>query len=90
MKTVSYLACGRPVITTSMDELSSEINSSGVGISVPPDEPDAVAVALIKLLSESEEERARRGALAHALVRSSYSWTRKAERVAGCMRSIQV
>lgn len=52
------LACGRPVVATAVGGTRELVNSSSLGILVPPDEPDALAVALHGALSKTWDERA--------------------------------
>ena len=67
LKTASYLACGRPVVTTAMDELATAIQHEGAGVSVPPDEPAALAAALVALLTEPGEAHEARASRALGL-----------------------
>src|SRR4030095_9979416 len=51
-KTRNYLACGRPVIVSDMDEMSDLIEQTHSGKSVPPDNADALARALSLVLGQ--------------------------------------
>jgi len=86
LKTVSYLACGRPVLTTQMDEMGEGIQSSGAGLAVPPDDPSGMAKGLVKLLSESPEQWRKRCNLAAQMVSQQRSWDATAARIAVVLR----
>ena len=88
LKTVSYLACGRPVVTTEMDELGAGITAAGAGFAVPPDDPDALAARVTELLCESEAARQARGMRAAALVGYDRTWDAAADRIAACLREV--
>ncbi|MFC5547915.1 glycosyltransferase family 4 protein [Massilia aerilata] len=88
LKTVSYLGCGRPVVTTAMDELGITIQTAGAGFCVAPDNPKALAQALGDLLEESQEENNLRGLRAHEIVADGGSWDHAAGRIAACLQAV--
>jgi glycosyltransferase involved in cell wall biosynthesis len=88
LKTVSYLACGRPVVTTEMDELGEAITAAGAGFAVPPDDPEALAARLAELLCEDDAARQARGTRASALVGYERTWDAAADRIAACLREV--
>ncbi len=50
LKILNYLASGRPVVTTAMDELGPEIAECGAGSCVEPDDESALATAILDVL----------------------------------------
>lgn len=46
LKTLNYLACGRPIIISEMDELAADVERCGAGKAIPPDDPKSLAQAL--------------------------------------------
>jgi hypothetical protein len=64
---LDYVWCGRPMVVTEGDELADLVSSSGLGRVVAPDDPEAVAEALVSVLDaggddsrEARFEEARR------------------------------
>jgi len=87
LKIMTYLSCGRPVVTSDMDEMGPVISSSGAGASVSPDDPSALADSIVSLLiSDDTEWRARCNA-ARSLAESR-TWAHKAKRVASALREL--
>lgn len=46
-KTLNYLACGRPVIASNMEEMAMQIDKFGAGKVILPDDPQQLAEALL-------------------------------------------
>ena len=59
-KLFDYLAAGKPIIFSS-NASNNPVAEAGAGLTVPPEDPEAVAEAIIKLYNMSEEERERMG-----------------------------
>ncbi|MBW2243730.1 MAG: glycosyltransferase family 4 protein [Deltaproteobacteria bacterium] len=78
---VEAMACGTPVVSTSAGALSEVVHVSGGGVTVPPDDPEALAKAIAELLARPEE-RHRLGTRARPRVEAAYAWPRIAERTA--------
>lgn len=87
LKTLNYLACGRPVVTTEMDEMGRQIADRGAGFCVPPDDEEALAAAIEALLDEPEAARASRGARARQLGLDR-AWSAKAATLVSCYRGL--
>jgi glycosyltransferase involved in cell wall biosynthesis len=72
MPITEAMACGAPVVASahrSMDEASGD-----AAVRADPDDPEAIAAAILDALSRREELRAR--GLAHA---ATFSWRRTGE-----------
>ncbi|MBA4379052.1 MAG: glycosyl transferase family 1, partial [Gemmatimonas sp.] len=64
-------ACGRPVVATRVSSLPEVVRDGETGLLVPPDDPDALAAAILKLLGDPGL-RHRLGAAAAARIRTDY------------------
>jgi glycosyltransferase involved in cell wall biosynthesis len=64
---------GRPVVVTATGGLTETVGGDDTGLVVPPADPDALAGALIELLSDLARCR-RLGERAQALARTKYAW----------------
>jgi len=78
MAALEALACGLPCLLSTECYLP-DVESSGAGLIVPPDDEDALAEALRALLSESQAQRQVRSAAARNLARQRYSWEAAAQ-----------
>jgi glycosyltransferase involved in cell wall biosynthesis len=67
-RVLDYLWAGLPSVLTAGDTLSEEIDRSGIGVAVPPGDPDAIADAIFRLL---ESPPSRQAVAAHA---EGYRW----------------
>jgi len=72
------MACGIPVVASSVGGLIDTVVDGVTGLHVPPRSPDRVAEAVSALLA-SPQLRARLGAAGAERVRSRYSWARVAD-----------
>ncbi|HWM92997.1 MAG TPA: glycosyltransferase family 4 protein [Thermoanaerobaculia bacterium] len=69
------MACGRPVITTPIVGIAGDVEPRGVGVLVPPNDPHALASALMSL-RENRSELPGTGRRARLLVEERYTWER--------------
>ncbi|MEO5896525.1 MAG: glycosyltransferase family 4 protein, partial [Vicinamibacterales bacterium] len=60
-KTLTYMASGRPVLAGAIGAAADLIEQAGAGVTVPPDDPDALAHAIVRLEGTPEEERSAMG-----------------------------
>jgi glycosyltransferase involved in cell wall biosynthesis len=68
------MACGRPVLATPIVGMAADIERTGAGVLVPPNDPGAVAAALRNL-----EDPPGMGRRARSLVEERYTWERVAD-----------
>jgi colanic acid biosynthesis glycosyl transferase WcaI len=73
-KLLTYMAAGRPIIVTAAPESAAGIavSRSGCGIAVEPENPTALAQAILRLLTD-QEFRAHCGASGRAFVSANFS-----------------
>ena len=69
---VEALACGRPVVATAVGGLPSVVEDGVTGLLVPPEDPQALASAILQLL-EDETARRRMGEAGPQRVRERFS-----------------
>jgi len=80
LKTYEYLACGRPIVASSIPGVKDLIESSGGGISVTPENPEELAAAVVELVSD-ENTRAIMGERGHKYVLKNHSWDGVARKI---------
>lgn len=73
-KAIPPLACGVPVIYAGWGETASIVEREGVGLAVPPGDPDALAAAVVRLADDAagRDEMGRKG---RALAERDLSWS---------------
>ena len=87
LKTYEYLACGKPIVASSIPGVKDLIESSGGGISVTPENPEKLAAAVVSLLSD-EKTRAVMGKKGRRYVVENHSWDGVARKVLEICRDI--
>ncbi len=75
------MACGTPVVAAAAGALPEVIGVGGGGVLVPPDDPDALAKAILTLAEQPDARRAM-GERAPARIAAAYAWPRVAARTA--------
>lgn len=80
LKTYEYLACGKPIVASSISGVKDLIESSGGGISVAPENPEELAAAVVRLLSD-ENTRALMGGKGLRYVVENHSWDGVARKI---------
>lgn len=78
-KLFDYMMAGKPIISAAA-AANDPVGDSGAGITVPPEDPKAVAAAIEQLRNESPVERAARGARGKRYVLENHDYSRLAER----------
>lgn len=71
---LDYIWAGLPIVATSGDAFAEMIEKYGLGVVVPPRDPDATADALIRLLGDPD--LADRSARASEGLRARFAWPR--------------
>ena len=89
LKLYAYLSCGRPVVLSDLGEFvdADLVRNNGAGILVPPADPQALAEAIAKLLSDPtlRSEMGKRGREA---ILNGYTWDHNAERIEKVLESV--
>jgi glycosyltransferase involved in cell wall biosynthesis len=80
------MACGIPVVTTSVGGIAETVVNGKNGFIVPMKNPKAIASAVLKLL-ENENLRIGMGKIARQTVEKFYSWDKIACKVLECYES---
>ncbi len=82
MKVYAYLASGRPIVLSAIDGWTEHewIVDQGAGLSVPPDNPTALAEALHSLLTD-EGKRLKMGKQAREIAEHSHDWRHRAKKL---------
>ncbi len=80
LKLYEYMACGKPVVASDISGVSDALEASKGGISVLPENPGALAEAILKLL-ENSELRNQLGSKGLSYVTENYSWYSVAKQV---------
>ena len=78
---IEGMACGLPVIAINNHGPATIVDDGETGLLVPPDDEDALADALVRIVTDDDARR-RMGATAYERSRARYSWPALAERVA--------
>ncbi len=73
LKTYEYLACGKPIVASSIPGVKDLIEFSGGGISVSPENPEELANAVVALILD-ENTRALMGERGCKYVVENHSW----------------
>jgi glycosyltransferase involved in cell wall biosynthesis len=80
LKTYEYLACGKPIVASSIPGVKDLIESSGGGISVTPENPKEIAAAVVKLASD-DSTRTLMGEKGRKYVLKNHSWDGVARKI---------
>jgi glycosyltransferase involved in cell wall biosynthesis len=73
------MACGKPVVATRIDGIPDIVSDGETGLLVPPDDPTALADALIAVTSDADL-RDRMGAAGLARYQNAFTWQTVARR----------
>jgi glycosyltransferase involved in cell wall biosynthesis len=80
------MACGLPAVATNVGDAKLIIGDTG--LIVPPESPDALAVAIREMAAESAAARAERGRKARARIVENFAMERAIERYVDLYRSL--
>lgn len=80
IKVLEYLACGRPLVASNLPVVRELVRDEREALLVPPDAPDALAAAVLRLLDDRRlaERLARHGA---GRMRARFTWERSRARL---------
>jgi glycosyltransferase involved in cell wall biosynthesis len=78
---VEGMACGLPAVAVDAHGPATIIDDGETGWLVPPDDEEALAEALVEVVTDGEERR-RRGEAAYRVARERYSWPALVESLA--------
>jgi glycosyltransferase involved in cell wall biosynthesis len=81
------MASGLPVVSTRVGGIPEVVEEGATGLLVPPNDPPALAEAIIELLDDPERMRAM-GVRGRERVRQHFTWDKVAERVVGFYQEI--
>jgi glycosyltransferase involved in cell wall biosynthesis len=81
------MACGKPVVATSAGGMPEVVTDGTTGILVPPRDHDAMAGAIVRLLTDEHARRAM-GAAGEARVREHFSSERMVQDTLGVYRRV--
>ena len=73
VKIFDYLACGKPVIASAIPSVSATFVQEAGVVLVPPDDPVALAQAVLALLND-QGRQARMAVLGRNFVEHEFSW----------------
>ncbi len=80
VKIVEYMAAGIPTICSNFPGLNAFVQDQGCGLTVKPDDPEAIAAAICRLMDDSEL-RKRLGAKGRELFETEYNWEKHEHRL---------
>jgi glycosyltransferase involved in cell wall biosynthesis len=80
LKLYEYMACGKPVVASNISGVADALEASEGGIPVSPEDPGALAEAILKLL-KTPDLRTKMGSKGLSYVTENYSWYSVAKKV---------
>lgn len=80
-KLFDYLAAGRPIIIAS-NAANNPVRDAGAGITVPPEDPESLARAILTIYRTPLQERRNMGQAGRRYVEVNHNWRRLAARLA--------
>ncbi len=86
-KLFDYLLAGRPVIYA-VEASNDPVKDAKAGISIPSENPQALAEAMITLSQKSVEERQNMGMRGYQYVKQSHDWSVLSERVESVLETV--
>lgn len=86
LKLYEYMACGKPVVASAISGVVDALEASEGGIPVLPEDAEALAAAISKLL-EKQDLRTQMGSKGLSYVTENYSWYSVAKQVDGVCKS---
>jgi glycosyltransferase involved in cell wall biosynthesis len=87
LKIYEYMAAGKPIIASSIGQISDVLEHEVNALLVPPGDAEALAAALLRLRDDTDLG-ARLGAAAAAEVADNHTWRRRVLDVIGIMEQL--
>jgi len=87
LKLWDYMMCARPIVCA-LDSVNNPVDEADCGITVPPEEPEKLANAIVQLCNLSDEERQAIGVRGREYVMKYHSTPVLANKVLDAMLSI--
>jgi len=87
-KLFDYLASGKPVLFA-CNASNNIVEEAQCGLSVPPEDPKALADALIRLYAMAPEKRRAMGDRARRYVEKYHDWSALADRIQECIKGLE-
>jgi glycosyltransferase involved in cell wall biosynthesis len=78
------MASGKAIVASDVGQIAEVLTDGETGLLVPPDDPEALAAAIVRLVDDACL-RARLGAAARAAAESRHTWRQNAQRVLDCL-----
>jgi colanic acid biosynthesis glycosyl transferase WcaI len=72
-KTISYLACGRPILAAVRGDAADVVQNASAGLTCPPEDPVALADAVLRLYQMDRGDRERMGQAGRRAFLKQYS-----------------
>jgi glycosyltransferase involved in cell wall biosynthesis len=85
-KLYEYMAVGRPIVASDLGQIAEVLTDGESALLVPPDDPRALAGAIVRLVDDSCL-RLRLGNAARAAAEARHTWRHNAQRVLDCVPS---
>ena len=89
LKVYEYLACGKPVVASSVGSVGALIRNGKIGILVEPENPSALAQGIVDCLLYVRDEDGYREARRDVIMKQ-YNWKQTAKNLASEMREMLV
>lgn len=87
IKLFEYMAAGMPVVASDFPLWRGIVEDAGCGVLVDPQDPDAIAAAINRLLAD-DEQAAAMGASGRRAVMAKYSWTVEGDKLVALYRTL--
>jgi glycosyltransferase involved in cell wall biosynthesis len=87
MKTLEYMAAGTPVIITHAEGVSDIVENAGCGIVIPPDDSNALANAITKIIGNPKKGQ-EMGESGRDVVLANFTWNHTVTRMIGFIENV--
>jgi glycosyltransferase involved in cell wall biosynthesis len=85
-KLFEYMAAGRPIVASAVGQIAQVLDHEETALLAPPDDPDALADALVRLIDDACL-RVRLAVAARERAEARHTWRQNAERLLASLRS---